>query len=238
MLGSCLIVFPGVEPAEHAPERPAERAATNAAYPFAVGETLEYEAKIGIIPAGQAVTRVTGTATEGGEELLVLSLTAEGGAGAMSADVGMTSWVGGESFTSRRFHRRSVIAGRSTTERFRILPDSGRYRLEGSNQAWRTPERPLDELAFLYYLRTLPLTPGDAYTIRGYFKTGYNPVRVKVTGRERIELGSGNEVRTLALTITAAGLTSRVWITDDPHRRPARLRLPTPMGTVTLVLVR
>jgi hypothetical protein len=149
----------------------------------------------------------------------------------------MTSWVGGDRFTSRRFHRRTEFRGRVTDERFVIVPDSGLYRAEGAAGAWVTPAQPLDELALLYYLRTLRLTPGSSHTLRGYFRNGYNPVRVRVTGREMVELGSGEEVACLALTVSAAGLTSEVWLTDDAARVPAQLRVPTVLGRVRLVLI-
>jgi hypothetical protein len=204
--------------------------------PFTVGETLRYEATLGIVPAGTATMRVARTVVDGGERLFVLAMEGGGGRGALTAAVAMTSWVGGDRFTSRRFHRRTELRGRVTDERFVIVPDSGLYRAEGSADAWVTPSQPLDELALLYHLRTLPLVPGSSHTLRGYFRNGYNPVRVRVTGREMVELGSGEEVACLALTVSAAGLTSQVWLTDDAARVPARLRVPTMLGRVTLLL--
>lgn len=205
----------------------------DAQYPFEVGETLRYEARLGIVPAGTAVMRVSGTARDRGDAVLVLSMTGQGGSGMLAADLAMTSWVGVDKFTSRRFHRRATFRGEATDERYRIIPDSTRYRLEGATEAWTAPATPLDELAFLYYLRTLPLRPGESFSVRGYFKNGYNPVRVRVLGRERIELPSGEEVSCIALSVAAAGLTSHIWLTDDARRIPARLRVPTPMGRVT-----
>jgi len=201
--------------------------------PFRVGETLRYEATLGIVPAGSATLRVAGTAMAGGDRVFVLAMEGGGGRGALIASVSMTSWAGGERFTSRRFHRRTEFRGRTTDERFEIVPDSGLYRVEGAAGAWVAPAQPLDELALLYHLRTLRLAPGSSHTLNGYFRNGYNPVRIRVTGREMVELGSGEEVACLALTISAAGLTSHVWLTDDAARVPARLRVPTMLGRVT-----
>ena len=50
-----------------------------------------------------------------------------------------TSWVGTQQFTSRRFHRRVTQSGQVTDNRYVILPDSARYREEGSSQSWVTP---------------------------------------------------------------------------------------------------
>lgn len=210
--------------------------AAHAQYPFAVGETLRYEASLGMLPAGSATITVRGTATDRGDDVFVFAMTGAGGPRGLRSSYAMTSWTGVDEFTSRRFHRRSTFGGRTTDERYRIVPDSLRYRLEGGADAWVAPREALDELAMLYYLRTLPLKPGDSYVLQRYFRNGYNPVRVDVTGREMIELGSGRTVRCIALRIAAAGITTELWITDDASRRPAQLMLPLPVGRVRLVL--
>ncbi|HEX6643899.1 MAG TPA: DUF3108 domain-containing protein [Gemmatimonadales bacterium] len=202
--------------------------------PFAA-ETLRYEASLGIIPAGTATLRASETVDGRGRRLSLLTLEAAGGRGALSASARMTSWAGGAPFVSHRFHRQTELRGRRTDDRYRIEADSGLYRIEGKDGAWVTPDRPLDELAMLYYLRTLDLAPGQDFILRGYFRNGYNPVRVRVVGRERVELGSGAEVSCLRLEVSAAGLSSDVWLTDDAKRIPARLRVPTPIGRVAMV---
>ncbi|HEX6089662.1 MAG TPA: DUF3108 domain-containing protein [Gemmatimonadales bacterium] len=219
--GACLVASAGPLSAQH---------------PFAVGETLRYEASLGIVPAGTATLNVSGTTVHRGERLYTLAMQGGGGRGALSAAVAMKSWAGGDRFVSYRFGRSTDFRGRSTSDRFTIEPDSGLYRQDGADGAWVTPPRPLDELAMLYYLRTLPLRAGSTHILDGYFRNGYNPVRVRVTGREMVELGSGEVVPCLAITVSAAGLTSEVWLTEDAARLPARLRVPTPVGRVTLVL--
>jgi hypothetical protein len=207
-----------------------------AAYPFAVGETLRYEAKLGVVPAGWATTTVQGTATSRGDDVFVLSLRAEGGPRGFGGRWSMTSWVGVDEFTSRRFHRSSTVAGRSEAKRFEIVPDSLRYREEGSRNDFVTPPRPLDELALVYHLRTLSLAPGRAVALNGYFRNGYNPVTVRAIGREPITLGDGSVVSCLALQVSAAGSTSELWLTDDARRLPARVRVQLPFGRATLTL--
>lgn len=205
-------------------------------YPFAVGETLRYEAFLGSLRAGTATLSVARTETDRGARVFVLTMDGGSRSRMLAARYAMTSWVGADRFTSRRFHRRADVAGRVTDERFRIVPDSLRYRLEGSRQDWVTPPEPLDELALLYRLRSLPLRAGASFALRGYFKNGYNPLRVTVTGREPVRLASGESVDCFALRITAAGAMSRVWITDDARRLPAQVELGLPVGRVRVVL--
>jgi len=204
--------------------------------PFTVGETLEYDARLGMVPAGSAVTRVLRTDVVRGRPVFVFTMTGRGGPPGLGSAWAMTSWTGREPFTSRRFDRRVTLAGRTEDHQFEIVPDSLRYRELGGGRDWITPPAPLDELAFLYYLRTLALRPGESRALRGYFRNGYNPVTVTATGREPVTLGNGTVVPCVALTVTAAGTTSRVWLTDDLRRLPARLDLPLSFGRVRLTL--
>jgi hypothetical protein len=206
------------------------------AYPFEVGETLAYEARVGAIPAGAASMSVARMDRDRGDEVFVLTAAGASTSPILSGSYTMSSWVGADRFTSRRFQRRSSFRGRVTSESFRIVGDSLRYRPEGGGQDFVTPAEPLDELALLYRLRSLPLEAGGSYELRGYFKAGWNPVRVRVVGRQMVELGDGSNVRTVALQVSAAGAMSEVWLTDDPRRLPAQLRVPLPVGRVTLVL--
>jgi hypothetical protein len=47
-------------------------------YPFAVGERLEYEARLGIIPVGAATMQVNPMTRERGREAFVFAATGEG----------------------------------------------------------------------------------------------------------------------------------------------------------------
>ena len=206
------------------------------AYPFQVGETLRYQATLGGIPAGAATMSVARMDRDRGDEVFVFTAAGASRSAILTGSYTMTSWVGAERFTSRRFQRRSSFRGRTTSESYRIVGDSLRYRLEGGGQDWVTPDEPLDELAMLYRIRSLPLEPGSTRELDGYFKAGWNPVRVRVLGREQVTLGDGSTVPTLALQVTAAGAMSEVWLTDDARRIPAQLRVPLPIGRVTLTL--
>ena len=211
-------------------------AAPAAAPPFAVGETLVYDAKLGLFPAGTARTTVERLDTDRGDRVYVFGMTGSGGPPGLRAEYAMTSWTGIEPFTSRRFDRRVTLAGRTEEHRFQIVPDSQRYREVDGTQDWVAPSAPLDELAMLYYLRTLDLSPGQSRSLRGYFRNGYNPVTVRAVGSEPVRLGRGSTVACTHLRITAAGNTMDLWITDDAGKLPAQLDLPMTFGRVRLVL--
>ena len=207
-----------------------------APYPFAVGETLEYEASLGYFPIGTATAAVVRTTRERGADAFVFTATGEGGPPGFRARYEMTSWVQSQRLASLRFHRKLTQGSKVDEEHYQIVPDSGRYRQEGIERDWVAPRDALDELAYLYYLRTIPLEVGKSFALSRYFKTGYNPVQVQVIGRENVALFDGRTVPCLTVHLTSRGSTVAVRLTDDARRLPVQLDLPLPYGTVSLVL--
>jgi hypothetical protein len=205
-------------------------------YPFAVGETLQYQASLGYFPIGTATATVARTTRERGLDAFVFTAVGEGGPPGFTARYEMTSWARSSELASLRFHRRLTQGSKIQEERYQIVPDSGRYRQEGVTRDWVTPRDALDELAYLYYLRTVPLRVGQSFTMSRYFKTGYNPVQVRVTGREPVALFDGRTVPCFTVELTARGSTMAVSLTDDARRLPVQLTLPLPYGTVLLTL--
>src|SRR4029079_2654207 len=191
------------------------RLAAPAPYPFAVGETLSYEARLGYFPIGTATAKVGGMTQERGSEAFVFALAGEGVPPGIRVRYELTSWARSTRFASLRFHRRMVQGNSVQEQRYQIVPDSSRYREEGGAQDWVAPRDALDELAFLYYLRTAPLEVGRSYTISRYFRTGYNPIQVRVVGRENLTLFDGTTVPGLALEVTAHGSTMSLQLTDE-----------------------
>ena len=210
--------------------------ASPAPYPFVVGETLSYEAKLGYFPVGTATATVSGMARERGADAFVFALLGEGGPPGVRVRYELTSWARSARFASLRFHRKMVQGNSVQEQRYQIVPDSSRYREEGGTQDWVAPPDALDELAFLYYLRTAPLQAGRTYTISRYFRSGYNPIEVRVAGRETLTLYDGSTAPGLVLEVTAHGSTMTLRLTDDARRLPVQLDLPLPYGTVSLTL--
>jgi Protein of unknown function (DUF3108) len=207
-----------------------------APYPFAVGEMLTYDATLGVFPIGTATVTVSRLTRERGKEAFVFAATGDGGPPGIRVRYELTSWVGTERFASLRFHRKAVQGSRVEEERYQIVPDSGRFRKEGGSQDWAAPRDALDELAFLYYLRTIPLEVGKSYSVPRYFRTGYNPVQVRVVGRVERQLYDGRTVPCLDVEVTSRGSTMGVRFTNDKRRLPVDLYLPLSYGSVTLVL--
>jgi len=206
-----------------------------APYPFAVGETLSYDANLGYFPIGSATASV-GRAREQGADAFVFAFAGAGGPPGVRVQYELTSWTRSTRFASLRFHRKMVQGNSVEEQRYQIVPDSSRYRLEGGGQDWVAPRDALDELAFMYYLRTAPLESGRSYTISRYFRSGYNPIQVHVVGRESVTLYDNSSVPCLVLEVSTRGTTMRMRLTDDARRLPVQLELPMSFGTVSLEL--
>ena len=206
--------------------------------PFGVGETLRYDAKLGYFPVGTATISVSRTAQERGTPATVFTMAGQGGPPGWRVRYDLTSWVDSGRFNSLRFHRKLVQGGKVDEHEYLILPDSSRYQQVGVDGAWVAPPDPLDELAFLYFLRTAPLQPGRSYSYSRYFKSGYNPIQVTVgLEREQVALPGGKTVPALALQVASKGMVMKVWFTDDKQRLPVQLEVPLPFGVVALQLV-
>lgn len=206
--------------------------------PFAIGETLRYDAKLGYFPVGTATVSVSRTTQERGVAAYVFTMAGQGGPPGWRVRYDLTSWVDSRRFNSLRFHRRLAQGGKLDEHEYLILPDSSRYRQVGVTGDWVAPSQPLDELAFLYFLRTAPLELGRSYSYSRYFKTGYNPIQVKVAAaREAAALPDGRSVPSLLVEVTSRGMIMKVWLTDDARRLPVQLEVPLQFGVVVLQLV-
>lgn len=201
--------------------------------PFSVGERLSYDARMGVIPVGSAELLVAGAPRSNGVPVWKFTLEGSGGPPGVRAQWALASWTEQARFVTRRFHRLSEVRGHAKNEQFEILPDSQRYRVAGEDGAWVAPAKPLDELAMLYYLRTLDLAPGQNIALRGYFKNGWNPVMVRVLAREVVKTGNGRQVSCLRLRVSASGAQSEICLTDDARRIPAEVTVPLSFGRVT-----
>ena len=217
--------------------------AAPAAYPFAVGETLTYSAKLGMLTLGSGTLQVAGIDSVRGVEAFRLRFRLQGKTVFYSLDDVLESWVATDGFASHRFVQDFVENNKAKHRTYEIFPDSGFYREKGRDTTYSTPAEPLDDAAFFYFVRITPLEVGKKYTFDRYFRKEKNPVTIEVLKREKMELPDGSEVQCLVLhpVIDTKGMFSkrsdtRIWLTDDERRLPVQIRSKFPFGTITLRL--
>lgn len=215
--------------------------------PFGVGEVFEYSARYSFFRPGSAWLRVESIESVRGVPSWHFSFESKVNvAGVFSNTSKLESWTGVGDFISRRFLKVMEEGKRKKREDFRIHPDSGFFR-RGADTATRAiPDRPIDDVAFFYFVRTTPLVVGKTYEYNTYWRDEKNPVIVKVLKREQMKLPDGSKVQALMLhpiVDEANGMFSkksnaRLWVTDDARRIPVQIQSSYSFGTVRLVLVK
>jgi hypothetical protein len=212
-------------------------------YPFEVGETLSYSAKLGMLTLGSGTLQVAGIESVRGVETFRLRFRLQGKTVFYSLDDVLESYVATEGFESHRFVQDFVENNKPKKRSFEIFPDSGFYRENGRDTTFASPDDPLDDAAFFYFIRITPLEVGKKYVYDRYFRKEKNPVTIEVVKREKMELPDGSKVQCLVLhpVIDTKGLFSkrsdtRIWLTDDERRLPVQIRSKFPFGTITLRL--
>jgi glycosyltransferase involved in cell wall biosynthesis len=213
------------------------------AVPFPVGERFSFSAKYGPFNIGNAVMEVMGIDTIHGVEAVHIRFRISGGAFGYHLDQTMESWVGRYDFRSRRFSSVQDERGKHRERRYDIYPDSGFYREEGRDTTFATVLEPLDDGAFLYWIRTVPLEVGKKYEYARYFRPDRNPVIIEVLGREKVSV-AGKKWRALivrpripqARGIFGEKSETRIWLSDDDARVVLAIQSNFSFGTVTLKL--
>ncbi len=214
-----------------------------AAVPFPVGERLVYGARFGPFSVGGATMEVAGIDTVRGRETVHFVFHVSGGALWYHLDQTLQSWVGRDDFQSRRYWNATEEKGKHWERKFEIFPDSGFYREAGPDTTAPTVANPLDDAAFLYWIRTVPLEIGKRYEFERYFRPERNPVIVEVLGKDKVSV-AGRKWSAIVVRpriphgggIFAEKADARIWLSDDDRRIMLALQSTFSFGQVTLKL--
>lgn len=220
---------------------PANSAATP--LPFVAGESLVYDVRVGDLAAGHGTMSIGGPVDVRGVSTLLLRSDMRAGVGMLSGRGRSRSWLDSERMASLRFakeERRLLVRHRESVE---LYPDQRRW-IAADGRAGKSPtDAPLDELSFIYFIRTLPLAPGTTFSFTRHFEKGRNPVEVTVIGREKITVDAGSfftvvvEMRVRDPRNYQGEGTIRIHLTDDGCRLPVRIESAIPgIGTTVLSL--
>jgi len=208
-----------------------------------VGERLAYDVKFGALKVGRGTMQVMGVEDVRGRDAWHTVFTIKGGVPLYKVDDRMESWIDTATFTSLRFVQDQQEGRRHRLRRYEMYPERGEYVQEGETSiSSPTVEQPLDEAAFLYFLRTVPLEVGERYDFNRYFKPDRNPISLQVLRRERIEVPAGS-FKTIVVRpiIKSKGIFSEngqaeVWLSDDSLHMVVQMKAKLPFGSISLQL--
>lgn len=202
--------------------------------PFGPGERMSYAIRLSPFgKIGNGLIEVQDIDTIRGHDTYQLRLNVEGGIPFAHVKNNYTSWFDTDELFSRRFKTDVSEVKYKRKRTFELFP---------SERMWRRSDKPsefgplmstepLDELAFIYFARTLPLEVGKTYTFNRYFKQDGNPVTVQVLRRDTVETPAGR-FRTIAVKpiirtdgIFSEGGQAEIHFTDDDRRIPVLIKI-------------
>lgn len=173
-------VLAGSVPAAHA----------QAVLPFAAGETCVYRGSSALGRIGTGTMAVEPAQVDGARVLL-LRFDFRGRVGPAGIEDHTRSWFDPATRGSRRFTKRERTPLASRDEDVQMDAAARRWSTAAGGGGAMGTDAPLDELSFIYFIRTLRLAPGDSYTLARHYDAARNPVRVRVVGRGPIRVPAG-----------------------------------------------
>ena len=210
--------------------------------PFGVGERLEYDVRFGRLHVGNGSMEVADVQDVRGRSTWHTIFQVRGGTFFYRVNDQYESWIDRHTGNSLRF-KQDLNEGRRDVERnFEIYPEKAQFVENGEDTAQVSVRNPLDDVSFLYFLRTIPLAVGETYVFERYFRPDRNPVTIKVLRKERIEVPAGEfDAIVVQPVIKTKGIFSEnghaeVWLSDDENRIMLQMKSGLSFGSLNLYL--
>ena len=207
--------------------------------PFRPGEVMNYDMKLGILNVGSGWMAVQSVDSIRGAPSYYFSMGMDASMmfGTVQLHDRYHSWMDVRTMASRRYIREIDQPGYESYREFEIYPEERRWARTDKNDdktGVSLSDAPLDEISFIYFLRTIPLEVGQEYTFDTYFKEEGNPVVVRVLRRETKETSAGSfETIVVQPIFKTSGLfgdggKAELYFTDDANRYLVYLRSEVP----------
>lgn len=210
--------------------------------PFAVGERLEYVGKVRGL-SGRGTMWVDGPVLVRGVSTYELHFDFTARVGPLSVTQRTVSWLDPERMAVMRFakYERRLLAKHQ--EDVELFPNERRWQAKDGESGESPTDAPLDELSFIYFIRTLPLGSDSTLSFSRHFDAQRSPTTIRVLGHEQVATPAGS----VATTVVEMRVrdpehyrgegTIRFSISDDRCRIPMRIESTIPdAGTVVLTL--
>ncbi|MDX1646634.1 MAG: DUF3108 domain-containing protein [Longimicrobiales bacterium] len=213
--------------------------------PFGPGEHLVYKVKVGVFGVGEGYMSVVDIDEHEGNPVYHVEMGLQGGLGPAKVDDLYQTWFDVTTLQTWRYVRDIDEVGYQSYRHWLFHPDRMRWERQDNDEAGDLGSAlPLDEIAFVYYLRTLPLEVGKSYTLSRYFQEDGNPVIIKVL-RKDTRNTEGVDYNTIVISpeiqtdgLFGKGGKAEIHVTDDERRIPVYVKSDIPgfPGSLTLHL--
>lgn len=204
--------------------------------PFAVGERVSYDVSVDNgRKVGDGTMWIEGPVDVRGTSTYLLRFDSKVRIALMTGVSRSSSWFDPVRRLSLRFlkHEKNPLSHDDVS--VDMYPDQKTWK-SVDGQGGNSPDAlPLDELSFIYFIRTLPLTAGATYQFDRHFDAARNPVVISVIRREIIPTPMG-ELKTVLVEMRVrdpkhykGNGVIRFNLTDDQCRLPARIESTMPI---------
>lgn len=212
--------------------------------PFGAGERLTYNVNAGPGMNGRAEMWVGGPTDVAGASTLVLHSDISGGIGPMKVRDNTTSWLDSDRIASVRFQKEERHPfGKKNSEDVTMTAGSREWIAVDGRTGTSLHDEPLDELSFIYVLRTMDLPEDSTVVLNRHYDAKRNPTKLRSAGRKTIEI-DGQDWKVVEIEMRVRderryrgeGIL-RIALSDDACRRPIRIesRIPN-AGRVVMTL--
>ena len=217
--------------------------AQSRALPFAVGEKLQYNARAPHGLKGKATMWIEGPESVRGVQTMVLRFDFATRIGFVRISDRTTSWLDPLRMAAMRYDKQELRFMARHAEHVELEPETREW-TEADGRAGKSPTtQPLDELSFIYWLRTVSLGPEETLTLERHFDPARNPTTIRSLGRGSVETPMGIfatrevEMRVRDARNYKGEGVIRFSFSDDACRRPVRIESTIPeAGTVVMTL--
>jgi len=214
--------------------------------PFDIGERLRYRVTLGRLGhVGEGEMSVDGPEAVRGTETLILRSQVSARVGFVKTTERAQSWIDPTRMTALRYFKRTQRPlSRDDEQQVELFPEQRRWEDERGGRSGESPtSAPLDELSFIYYLRTLPLDADTTNSVVRHYDAARNPIAVRVVGRDTVRTSAGTfptivvEMRVKDPRRYGGEGVIRLHLSDDTFRYPVRIESSIPvLGATVLTL--
>jgi len=218
--------------------------------PFAVGESLEYHVRYGVIPAGKARIALLDTASVRGQLCYHAVSQARS---AKAFDIvfkvrdKVETWFDYDSLYSRRFHKRLQEGGYRDFKIVEYYYDKGTARLVDDGEFkgdYPIPPWVQDALSALFWVRTLPFAEDTVLIVPTHDVRKTYDLRVVIGKKERVSTPAGEfECYKVEPRLESGGIFKKdkgariwIWFTADDRKLPVLMQSKVFFGHITAEL--
>ncbi len=212
--------------------------------PFSQGERISYNVTLANgTRIGTAAMWIDGPVELRGTRTLLLRFDSRIRFLLVPAVSSSSSWYDPARGASLRFLKRERNPLTNQTDSVELYPDEKRWESADGEVGESPTSAPLDELSFIYFVRTLPMNFGATYSFDRHFEVARNPIKVSIIRREVIPTPMGElhvihvEMRVRDPRHYQGEGVIRIHLSDDQCRLPVRMESTMPVvGTAILTI--